>query len=77
MKRGLRADPEGRFAVHAKTGDRLVVESTHVGQPRREGEVLEVVPGEGDTEHYRVRWDDGHESIYFPSSDCHLRSVDA
>jgi uncharacterized protein DUF1918 len=61
---------EGRFAVHANTGDRIVVESAHVGQPRREGEVLEVVSGE--REHYRVRWDDGHESIYFPSSDCRV-----
>ena len=56
--------------MHAKTGDRIVVESAHVGQPRREGEVLEVVRGE--REHYRVRWEDGHESIYFPSSDCRV-----
>ena len=56
--------------MQAKTGDRIVVESAHVGQPRREGEVLEVVAGE--REHYRVRWDDGHESIYFPSSDCRI-----
>jgi Domain of unknown function (DUF1918) len=58
--------------VQAKTGDRIVVESAHVGQPRREGEVLEVVPGESELEHYRVRWNDGHESIYFPSSDCRV-----
>jgi Domain of unknown function (DUF1918) len=65
---------EGRFAVHAKTGDRIVVESAHVGQARREGEVLEVMPGEPEHErqHYLVRWDDGHESIYFPSNDCRL-----
>ena len=67
---------EGRFAVHAKTGDRIVVESAHVGQARREGEVVEVMPGEHEheheREHYRVRWDDGHESIYFPSNDCRL-----
>jgi hypothetical protein len=65
---------ERRFAVHAKTGDRIVVESAHVGQARREGEVLEVVPGEREHEgeHYRVRWDDGHESTYFPSSDCRV-----
>jgi Domain of unknown function (DUF1918) len=55
-----------------KTGDRIVVESAHVGQARREGEVLEVMPGEHEGEHYRVRWDDGHESIYFPSNDCRL-----
>jgi hypothetical protein len=58
--------------VHAKKGDRIAVESAHVGQPRREGEVLEVVRGESELEHYRVRWDDGHESIYFPSSDCRV-----
>lgn len=58
--------------MQARTGDRIVVESAHVGQPRREGEVLEVVHGAGDSEHYRVRWDDGHESIYFPSSDCRV-----
>jgi hypothetical protein len=58
--------------MHAKTGDRIVVESTHVGQPRRLGEIVEVVPGDGGHEHYRVRWTDGHESIYFPSSDCRV-----
>jgi Domain of unknown function (DUF1918) len=65
---------EGRFAVQARTGDRIVVESAHVGQPRREGEVLEVVPSgrERERAYYRVRWDDGHESIYFPSNDCRV-----
>ena len=60
--------------MHAKTGDRIVVESAHVGQARREGEVLEVVPSEREHEgeHYRVRCDDGHESTYFPSSDCRV-----
>ena len=57
--------------MHATRGDRLVVVSTHVGQPPREGEVVAVVPS-GGHEHYRVRWDDGHESIYFPSSDCRV-----
>jgi hypothetical protein len=58
--------------MHATRGDRLVVVSAHVGQPPRDGEVVEVVPGAGGHEHYRVRWNDGHESIYFPSSDCHV-----
>ena len=60
--------------MNARTGDRIVVDSAHVGQPRREGEVLEVRRGEGEhqPEHYRVFWDDGHVSIYFPSSDCRL-----
>jgi Domain of unknown function (DUF1918) len=70
MNRGEGRPRKRRFAVHANTGDRIVVESTHVGQSRRQGEIVEVVPGDG--EHYRIRWDDGHESIYFPSSDCRV-----
>ena len=58
--------------MHAIAGDWIVIESKHVGQPRRQGEVIEVVPGDGGREHYRVRWDDGHESTVFPSSDCHV-----
>lgn len=61
--------------MHANTGDRIVVESTHVGERRRMGQVVDVVPGEGGPEHYRVRWDDGHESTYFPGGDCHVVSA--
>lgn len=57
--------------MNANRGDRIVVESAHVGQPRREGEIVELLGNDGDV-HYRVRWDDGHESIYFPSSDAHV-----
>ena len=64
-----RADLGRGFAVRANRGDRIVFESTHVGQPRRQGEVVEVVPGDGGHDHYRVRWEDGHESTYFPSID--------
>jgi hypothetical protein len=59
--------------VDANTGDRIVVDSAHVGQPQRGGEVVEVLAGRGQ-EHYRVRWDDGHESIYFPSSDARVEA---
>jgi hypothetical protein len=57
--------------VHANNGDRIVVESVHVGQARREGEVVEVLRDNGP-EHYRVRWSDGHETIYFPQSDARV-----
>ncbi len=46
-------------------GDRIVVESDRVGQPAREGEILEVVEHPLGIE-YRVRWDDGHESSLRP-----------
>lgn len=50
-----------------KTGDRVIAESERVGQPVREGEILEVVHGAIGVR-YRVRWSDGHESILTPSA---------
>jgi hypothetical protein len=47
--------------------DRVVVESERVGQPAREGEILEVL-GTQELIHYRVRWDDGHETTLYPSA---------
>jgi hypothetical protein len=47
--------------------DRVVVDSERVGQPAREGEILEVL-GTGEVIHYRVRWDDGHETTLYPSA---------
>jgi hypothetical protein len=49
-----------------KVGDRIIVESEHVGTPTREGEILEVIRGEVGVR-YRVRWADGHETIFTPS----------
>lgn len=57
--------------MQAAKGDQIVVESTMLDSPRRRGEVLEVI-GEGDRQHYRVRWDDGHESVYFPGPDARV-----
>jgi hypothetical protein len=51
-------------------GDRIIVKAHHVGESPRTGVVLEVL-GKPDHVHYRVRWeDDGHESIFTPSSDA-------
>jgi hypothetical protein len=55
--------------MQARVGDRIVVESRKVGDPRRSGAVVEVLTGP-ETDHYRVRWDNGHESIFYPSSDA-------
>jgi hypothetical protein len=49
-----------------KIGDRVLLESERVGQPVREGEILEVVQGTTSVR-YRVRWADGHESVFSPS----------
>ena len=53
--------------MQANVGDRILVESESVGTPNREGEVLEVMQGEVGVR-YRVRWDDGHESVFTPSA---------
>jgi Domain of unknown function (DUF1918). len=58
--------------MHATTGDRIVVEATTLDRGRRHGEVLEVL-GTGDAEHYRVRWEDGHESIFYPGPDARVQ----
>jgi hypothetical protein len=52
--------------INAKTGDRIEVESESVGTPTREGEILEVMQGELSVR-YRIRWQDGHESVFTPS----------
>ena len=57
------------------TGDQIIVETTTLDTPRRQGEVIEVI-GQGEREHYRVRWQDGHESVYFPGPDARVVSAD-
>jgi len=54
--------------MRAEAGDRLIVRSLHVGEPDRDGEVLEV-RGKDGSPPYLVRWsDDGHEGLFFPGS---------
>jgi hypothetical protein len=57
--------------MDAKVGDEIVVDAVHTGDPKREGEILEVDVRDGVV-HYRVRWDDGHETIFFPGSTTHV-----
>jgi hypothetical protein len=71
----LKADTREETVMHAKTGDHIVIETAKLDTRRRHGDVLEVL-GDQDNEHYRVRWDDGHESIYFPGPDAQLRPAD-
>ena len=52
--------------MQCRVGDRIAVESERVGLSPRTGQVIEVL-GTGDGLHYQVRWDDGHESTFYPS----------
>lgn len=56
--------------MFAQVGDRLVVRSTHVDGPVRDGEIIEVRHPDGSPP-YVVRWsDDGHEALVFPGPDA-------
>ncbi len=50
-----------------KVGKRVVAESESTARRPRSGVVEEVIKGD-PTPRYRIRWDDGHESIYTPAS---------
>jgi hypothetical protein len=57
--------------MHAKQGDQIVIDTTTLDALRRYGEVI----GQGEREHYRIRWHDGHESVYFPGPDARVVST--
>jgi hypothetical protein len=57
--------------MDARVGDEIVVDAVHTGEPNREGEILEIIDRAGVV-HYRVRWDDGHESLFYPGSTTHV-----
>ena len=59
----------------AQVGDLVIVEGHRIGEARRIGEILEVL-GEARHEHYRVRWDDDHESVFYPSSDSTIQKAE-
>jgi hypothetical protein len=52
--------------MKAHVGDRIAVESERVAQPPRRGVVEEVI--NEDPQRLRVRWDDGHETIFAPAA---------
>jgi len=54
-----------RMARMARVGDRIEARGLH-GRPSRRGEIVELL-GSAGHEHYRVRWDDQHESVVYPS----------
>ena len=62
--------PTTAHSPRVAVGDRLVVRAHFQGQPERDAEILEVLGSEGPP--YRVRWDDGRESIIFPGPDVFI-----
>jgi hypothetical protein len=58
--------------VPTEPGDLIEVHGHRVGEASRTGEILEVL-GEPGHVHYRVRWEDEHVSLFYPSNDATVR----
>ena len=56
----------------AKVGHIVEVTGHQVGEARRSGEIIELL-GEESHPHLRVRWADGTESGFYPSTDATIR----
>ena len=55
--------------MRAEAGDDVVVRGRHVADEDRRGTILEVHGRDGQPP-YLIRWRDGHESLFSPSSDA-------
>jgi hypothetical protein len=54
--------------MRASVGDELVIRGRHVGDVDREGVIIEIHGDDGGPP-YLVRWENDHESVFFPSAD--------
>ncbi|MFC5995896.1 DUF1918 domain-containing protein [Pseudonocardia hispaniensis] len=57
--------------MKASVGDRITVYGTHVGDPSRCGEVIEVKGADGGPP-FVVRWDTGQEAVLIPGADIRI-----
>lgn len=56
--------------MHAKPGDRIIIKGHRLGEPDRDGEILEARGAVGSPP-YLVRWgDSGHVGLFFPGNDA-------
>jgi hypothetical protein len=60
--------------VELEIGDRVAAEAESTERRPRKGTVEEKLD-DGAAPRYRIRWDDGHESIYTPAAGA-LRRID-
>jgi hypothetical protein len=58
--------------MKAHLGDRLVLEGTHVGDPRRVGVITELRHEDGSPPYVVRGLDDGHEGLVFPGPDARV-----
>ncbi|MFI6684489.1 DUF1918 domain-containing protein [Streptomyces sp. NPDC050485] len=60
--------------MRASVGDRILVHGRTVGQHDRQAEVIEVLGPDG-TPPFRVRFEDGHETLMSPGPDTVVRHI--
>jgi Domain of unknown function (DUF1918) len=60
--------------MKANKGDQIIVGITTPERPTRRGQVIEVLGHDAD-EYYLVRWQDGHESLYYPGPEAGVLEV--
>lgn len=66
---------ERRPTLRASRGDRLVIHGHQLGQPPRDGEILEA-QGDDGSPPFLVRWeDDGRITSLYPSSDASVQHL--
>jgi hypothetical protein len=74
-REGIRAKERAMTSdTRTEPGDLIVIEGRSVGTRKRTGEILEVLHTD-QGEHYRVLWEDGHESVYYPPNDYNVRQA--
>ena len=61
-----------RTPPKARRGDLVAVAGRRVGDRGRSGEIVDVL-GDDLHPHYRVRWEDGRESILYPGEGTTIR----
>jgi hypothetical protein len=67
----VRTQPEPKV----RPGDVVVVHRHWAGDSGRTGVVLEVL-GPPEHPHYHVRWDEEHESLFWPGPDTSIRPAE-
>jgi hypothetical protein len=58
--------------MQAQAGDELTVKGVHQGDEDRHGTIIKVDGADGAPP-YVVRWRDGHESVFFPTSGTEIQ----
>ncbi|HWB22077.1 MAG TPA: DUF1918 domain-containing protein [Gaiellaceae bacterium] len=68
--------PESIDQEPGRPGDLVVIAAHTLGGHELVAEIVEAL-GEGAHTHYRVRWEDDHESIFFLGPDATIRRAHA